>query len=97
VPAVGARRLRLYGEIQDAVAEALETELGPDGHLAARLAAASLIAALAIAEEAAATRMQAGGRPLSDAEVDALLDDAITFAEAGTAAVAARSGSAANR
>ena len=94
VPAVGARRLRLYGEIQDTVADALETELGPDAHLAARLAAASLIAALGIAEETAAARMEAGGRPLSDAEVDALLDDAITFAEAGTAAVAARSGSA---
>ena len=87
VPAVGARRLRLYREVQDAVARALEAELGPDGHLAAQLAAASLIAALGVAEETAAARMADGGRPLGAAEVDALLDDAVTFAEAGMAAI----------
>jgi AcrR family transcriptional regulator len=90
VPSVGARRLQLHGAIQAAMADAFEAELGPEGHLAARLAAASLIAAFGIVEETAATRMEAGGRPLSDDEVDALLEDAVAFAEAGMAAVARR-------
>jgi AcrR family transcriptional regulator len=88
VPAVGARRLQLRGELQNAVADALEAELGPDGHLRAQLAASALIAALGIAEETAAARMAEGGRPLDAAEVDALLDDTVTFAEAGMAAIA---------
>jgi AcrR family transcriptional regulator len=88
VPAVGARRLQLRSELQNAVADALEAELGPDGHLRAQLAASALIAALGIAEETAAARMAEGGRPLNAAEVDALLDDAVTFAEAGMAAIA---------
>ena len=88
VPAVGARRLQLRGELQNTVADALEAELGRHGHLRAQLAASALIAALGIAEETAATRMAEGGRPLDAAEVDALLDDAVTFAEAGMAAIA---------
>jgi len=87
VPAVGARRLQLRSEVQNAVADALEAELGPDGHLRAQLAASALIAALGIAEETAAARMAEGGRPLDAAEVDALLDNAVTFAEAGMAAI----------
>ena len=90
VPSIGARRLRLHGEIQNAIADGFEAELGPDAHLASRLAAASLIAALGIVEETAAARMEEGGRPLSAAEVDALLEDAAAFAEAGLAAVAKR-------
>jgi|SRR5215203_3380249 len=90
VPSIGARRLRLHGEIQNAIADGFEAELGPDAHLAARLAAASLIAALGIAEETAAARMEAGGRPLTAAEVDELLEDAVAFAEAGMAAIAKR-------
>ena len=90
VPSIGARRLQLHGEIQDAMAAGFEAELGPDARLAARLAAASLIAAFGIVEETAAARMEEGGRPLSAAEVDALLEDAVAFAEAGMAAVAKR-------
>jgi len=90
VPSIGARRLRLHGDIQNAIADGFEAELGPDAHLAARLAAASLIAALGIAEETAAARMEAGGRPLSAAEVDSLLEDAVAFVEAGMAALAQR-------
>ena len=90
VPSIGARRLRLHGDIQNAIADGFEAELGPDAHLAARLAAASLIAAFGIAEETAAARMGEGGRPLSAAEVDALLEDAFAFAEAGMAAIAKR-------
>jgi hypothetical protein len=88
VPSIGARRLQLHGEIQNAVADAFEAELGPDAHLVARLAAASLVAAFGIVEETAAARMIEGGRPLAAAEVDALLDDAVAFAEAGMAAIA---------
>jgi AcrR family transcriptional regulator len=90
VPSIGARRLRLHGEIQNAMADGFEAELGPDAHLAARLAAASLIAAFGIVEETAAARREEGGRPLSATEVNALLEDAVAFAEAGMAAVAKR-------
>ena len=90
MPSIAARRLQLHGGIQNAIADAFEAELGPEAHLAARLAAASLIAAFGIVEETAAARMEAGGEPLSAAEVDALLEDAVVFAEAGMAAVAAR-------
>jgi AcrR family transcriptional regulator len=88
VPTVAARRLRLYGDIQRVIAEALEQELGDA--LAAQLAAAALVAALGIAEEEAAARMAGGGRALTEEEVDRLLDDAVTFAEAGTAALRER-------
>jgi AcrR family transcriptional regulator len=87
VPAVGARRLQLYGDVQSVVADALEAEFGPDERLAAKLAAASLIAALGVAEEAAAARMEEEGRALTGIEVDGLLDDAVAFAEAGMAAI----------
>jgi AcrR family transcriptional regulator len=90
VPAVGARRLQLYGDIQRVIAEALGEELGPGEELAARLAAASLVAALSIAEEEAAARMSGAGRVLSGEEVVRLLDDAVAFAEAGTAALRSR-------
>ena len=90
VPTVGARRLQLYREAQNAVSDALEAELGPHAELPARLAASSLVAALGIVEETAAARMDEGGRPLSPAEIDALLDDAVAFAEAGVAAIAPR-------
>ena len=86
VPSIGARRLQIHGEIQNAVADAFAAELG--GQLAARLAAASLIAAFGIVEDTAAARMIEGGGPLSADEVDALLDDAVAFAEAGAAAIA---------
>ena len=89
-PSVGARRLQLNRDVERAVADALETELGPDGHLAARLAAASLVAALGIAEETAAAVMEQGGRALTAAEVDDLLDAAVVFVQAGTSAIRAR-------
>ena len=77
MPAVGARRLQLNRDIEAVIATALEAELGPGKHLAARLAAASLIAALATIEEAAAAHMEQDGRGLTDAEIDRFLDDAI--------------------
>ena len=90
VPSVGARRLRSYGEAQRVIAGALGAELGPGRELPAQLAAAALVAALRLAEETAAARMEEGGRALSAAEIDALLDDAAAFAEAGLAALGAR-------
>jgi AcrR family transcriptional regulator len=85
VPAVGASRLRIFGAIERVVAEALERELGD--RLAARLAASSLIAALGVAEDTAAARMEQGGRALSEEEIDAVLDAAIAYTEAGVAAL----------
>src|SRR5918997_5362167 len=55
VPAVRARRLQHYGDVERVVATALAQELEDD--LAAQLAAAALIAGLRIVEEGAADRM----------------------------------------
>jgi AcrR family transcriptional regulator len=90
VPVVGARRLQIFRSVEQVVAEALERELGPDQHFAARLAAASLIAALGVAEDAAAARIEQDGRAFDPAELDVFLDDAIAFAEAGMAGLRAR-------
>jgi AcrR family transcriptional regulator len=90
VPVVGARRLQIFRSVEQVVAEALERELGPDQHFAARLAAASLIAALGVAEDAAAARIEQDGRAFDPAELDVFLDDAIAFAEAGMVGLRAR-------
>jgi AcrR family transcriptional regulator len=89
VPVIGAARVKLFRDAELVIAAALERELGPDEHLSTRLAAAALVAALGVAEDAAAARMEADGRPLSAAEVDRLIDDAFRFAEAGIAALRA--------
>ena len=90
VPVVGARRLQLYGAVERVLADALADELGPRDQLAAQLAAASLVAAVRIAEETAASRMEQKKRALTERETAALLDAAVTFAEAGISALAAR-------
>ena len=90
VPAVGARRLQLYGEVETAVASSLEVELGAGQELAARLAATALVGALRVAEETVAARMEQQDGELSSAEVTALLDGAVAFAEAGIAAISSR-------
>jgi AcrR family transcriptional regulator len=90
VPVVGARRLQLYGDIERTIADALEHELGPDQQLAARLAAASMMAAMRTTEEVAAARMERQGRELAGDEAAALLGEAAAFAEAGIAAVSGR-------
>lgn len=87
VPSVGARRLQIYGDIERVVADALEAELGE--RLPAELAAASLMAGLRIVEETAAARMEQESREMPAPEREALLDDAIRFAEAGIGAVKA--------
>jgi len=83
VPVVGARQLQLYGAAERAVAGSLEAELGREQQLAARLAAAALIVGLRVVEETAAARMEHENRALSEAELSALLDGAVAFAEAG--------------
>jgi AcrR family transcriptional regulator len=88
VPVVGARRLQLYGEVERVIAGALADEIHEE--LAARLAAASLVAGVRIAEETAAARMERNQRALTQRETDNLLDDAVAFAEAGISALAAR-------
>lgn len=85
VPGIAARRLQILGAVERVVADALERELGD--RLAARFAAASLTAALDVAEDTAAARMEEDGGALSDAEVDAVLDAAIAYTEAGVAAL----------
>jgi AcrR family transcriptional regulator len=84
-PVVGARRLQLYGDAERVIADALKAELGHE--LAARLAAASMVAALRVAEETAAARMEQEQRALSEDEINGLLADAVAFAEAGIAAL----------
>jgi hypothetical protein len=72
------------------IARSLQRELGPGQDLGATLAASSLVAALRVMEETAAARMEQDDRALADAEIDALLDDAMAFAEGGMAALGAR-------
>jgi AcrR family transcriptional regulator len=90
VPIVGARRLQLYGDVERVLADALAAELGHREELAAQLAAAALVAAVRIAEETAASRMEQHKRALTEAETATLLDAAVVFAEAGISALAAR-------
>jgi hypothetical protein len=79
--------MQICGDIERVVADALEAELGE--RLPAELAAASLMAGLRIVEETAAARMEQDGREMPAPEQEALLDDAVRFAEAGIAAVRA--------
>jgi len=88
VPVIGARRLQLYGSVEGIIAGSLAAE--GEHELAARLAAASLVAALRIAEETAAARMEQEDRALTGDEVATLLDDAVAFAKAGIAAISSR-------
>lgn len=89
VPDIAAHRLRVLDGIEDVVAEALARELGAGAELAARLAAAALIAGFDVVEDAAVDRMASAGRALEPAEIDALLDRAVAFARAGIAALRA--------
>jgi AcrR family transcriptional regulator len=89
-PAVAARRLQLYGALEDAIAAALETELGPERELAARLAAASLMGGLNAIETRSAAQLSDSGNALSAAEVDEILDATVAYVDAGLAAVSAR-------
>jgi len=89
VPDIAAHRLRVLDGIEDVVAEALTRELGAGAELAARLAAAALIAGFDVVEDVAVERMASEGRALEPAEIDALLDRAVAFAHAGIAALRA--------
>jgi AcrR family transcriptional regulator len=88
VPAVGARRMQLNREIELVITAALEAELGRGERLAARLAAASLVATFSTIEDTAVARMEQEGRGLTAAEIDHVLDDALAFVHAGIAAIA---------
>src|SRR4051794_1142916 len=92
VPAVGARRLRLFREVEQMIADALRANVPADGELAARLGAAALVTAVGVAGGAAAGRLTRGGPPLDEVEIDRLLDEAVAFAEAGMAALHDRAG-----
>jgi len=85
VPAIGARRAQLHRQVELIVGDAFAAELGPGRELAARLTAAALVAALGVAEDAAAQRIELDGGPLTPEEIDAILDAAVDFAEAGLA------------
>ena len=89
VPSVGARRLQLFRDVERVVTGALRGNGDGAAELPARLAAAALVAAFSVAEETAAERMAEGGAPLPGDEIDALLDEAMAFARAGMAALAA--------
>ncbi len=84
-PTVAARRLQLYGMLEDVIATALERELGPERRLAARLSAATLMGGLAAVEDGSAARMSEGGNAFSPAEIDTLFDATVAYVEAGLA------------
>jgi hypothetical protein len=90
VPGVAARRLSILAELERVIADAFEREVGPGQQLAARLAAASMVAALRATEENAAASLEQHQRALTDSEVATLLDDAVTFAQAGISALMRR-------
>ena len=89
IPAVAARRHQIYARFEDIIAAALGPELETADHpeLAARLVAASLIAALNTAETAAVQRTEAAGQALSPEEVEQLLDATTAFIDGGLARV----------
>ncbi|MDA0169732.1 TetR/AcrR family transcriptional regulator [Solirubrobacter taibaiensis] len=82
-PTVGARRLALHQDLEAILAEALVVELGPDRRATAAFTAASLMAVMEVVETAAAEQ----GGTLDQAEIERLLGDAVTFAEAGMSAI----------
>lgn len=85
-PSVGARRHQMHARFEDIIATALARELeADDPELAARLVAASLMAALQTAETMAVERTETTGKALSPAEVDQLLDATMAFIEGGLA------------
>lgn len=87
-PAVAARHQQLIGALANVIAAALETELGPEQQLVARLTAASLMGGLNAVEESAAAQMSHRGHALSPSEIDHILDVTIAYVQAGMAAVA---------
>lgn len=88
IPAVGAARARLMREVERAISEALELEMGGSAPLAPRLVAGALMAALIAVEHEAVDRMAERRQALSPDEVDALFDLAIAFVEGGLARLA---------
>jgi AcrR family transcriptional regulator len=87
-PSVAARRHQIHARFEDIIATALARELeADDPELAARLVAASLMAALNTVETAAVERTEATGQALSPEEVDQLLDATMAFIDGGLARV----------
>jgi len=86
-PTVAARRLQIANALEDVIASALDAELGPGRHLAARLTAAALLGGLGAVEQGAAARLSQGGHALSPAEIDHIFDVTLAYVEAGMAAV----------
>jgi AcrR family transcriptional regulator len=87
-PTVAARRLQIGRMLEDVIADALEVELGQE--LAARLTAAALIGGLNAVEATAAERLDQDGDALDPEEVERILDVAVAYVQAGTAAIATR-------
>jgi AcrR family transcriptional regulator len=85
-PSVAARRLQIYSQLEGVIAAALEAELGQE--LAARLSAAALMGGLNAVEATAAARLEQGGGALASEEVERILDAAVAYVQAGTAAIA---------
>lgn len=90
-PVVAARQLALHQGMERIIAAALVAELGPAHTMAAELAGASLLAGVRVAEETATERMRESAHALQQPEIDQLLGNAVTFAEAGIAGLTARS------
>jgi AcrR family transcriptional regulator len=87
-PSVAARRHQIHARFEDIIATALARELEvDDAELAARLVAASLMAALNTVETAAVERTETTGQALSPADVDQLLDATMAFIDGGLARI----------
>ena len=90
-PVVAARQLALHQGMERIIAAALVAELGPAHTMAAELAGASLLAGVRVAEETETERMRESVHALQQPEIEQLLGNAVTFAEAGIAGLTARS------
>jgi AcrR family transcriptional regulator len=85
IPAVGAARSRLLRDVQGVIAEALAIELGEASPRKAGLVAGALGSALEVVEAEAAARYEQGAAAPGPEEIDALLDTAVRFVDAGLA------------
>jgi AcrR family transcriptional regulator len=87
-PTVAAHFQQVISALTDVIAAALETELGAEEHLVARLTAGSLTAGLQAVEASAAAQMSHRGHALAPVEIDQILDATVAYVQAGMAAVA---------
>ena len=90
-PVVAARQLALHQGMERIIAAALVAELGPAHTMAAELAGHHCSPASAWPRRPRPSACAKSGHALQQPEIDQLLGNTVTFAEAGIAGLTARS------